>query len=306
MPTSPTIRPDGRTHVVVQVSDTHLSGTHAYFADNFEVFIDEMAILKPDLIVHTGDISFNGPAQPEDLAFAARQMARLPAPVLALAGNHDVGEAPRHSRLKQPLTDARLAAWTGHVGPLWWSRDAGDWRLIGLDTALMASDRPEEAEQLAFLRASLTAHGGKPAMVLMHMPPYYIDPDDPKPTTSAVPHEARRALLDTCRDGGVKVIACGHLHVYRRMRHQGMQVVWAPPTAMVSIEKQWKQWRRWTRPGYIVWRIEGRRISHELVEPRLMIAQDTSRWTEVGGTTTNMPPRPLARFASGETDRCTS
>jgi len=27
-----------------------------------------------------------------------------------------------------------------------------------------------------------------------------------------------------------------------------------------------------------------------------MIGLDTSRWTEIGGTTTNMPPRPLRRF----------
>jgi 3',5'-cyclic AMP phosphodiesterase CpdA len=296
--------PASRTsHVIVQVSDTHLSETHAYFIDNFEVFRDEMQALKPDLIVHTGDISFNGPARAEDLGFAARQLSRLPAPVLSLAGNHDVGEAPRHSRLKQPLTDGRLKAWTDQVGPLWWMHDLGDWRLIGLDTALMASDRPEERAQHQFLLESLATRGSRPAMVLLHMPPYYIDPDDPKPTTSAVPHEARRALLEACRDGGVKVIACGHLHVYRRMRWQGMQIVWAPPTAMVSLEKQWKQWRRWTRPGYIIWRIDGRRISHELVEPRLMIAQDTSRWTEIGGTTTNMPPRPLARFAAGAFDR---
>jgi 3',5'-cyclic AMP phosphodiesterase CpdA len=285
----------GKPIRIVQVSDTHLSETHAYFIDNFDVFVADMETLRPDLIVHTGDISFNGPARPADLAFAARQLARLPCPVLALAGNHDVGEAPRHSRLEQPLTDGRLSAWRNAVGPLWWREDVGAWRLIGLDTALMASDRREEREQLDFLTESLATHGKRPAMVFLHMPPYYVDPSDERPTTSAIPFEARGRLLEICRHGGVKVIASGHLHIYRRVKYMGMQIVWAPPIAMVNIEKQWRQWRRWPRPGYIIWTLEGTRISHDLCEPRLMIAQDTSRWTEMGGTTTNLPERPLIR-----------
>jgi 3',5'-cyclic AMP phosphodiesterase CpdA len=285
---------------IVQVSDTHLSETHAYFIDNFDVFAAEMEALKPDLIVHTGDISFNGPERPVDLAFAAAQLRRLPCPVLTLAGNHDVGEAPRHSRLKQPLTDARIAAWREAVGPLWWQEDIGAWRLIGLDTALMGSDRPEDAEQRRFLEDALATRDHRSAMVFLHMPPYFTDPKDERQTTSAIPCEARGPLLETCRKGGVRVVACGHLHIYRRMRHRGMEIVWAPPTAMVNIEKQWRQWRRWPRPGYIVWTLDGVKISHELIEPRLMIAQDTSCWTEIGGTTTTLPPRPLARVAPAQ------
>ena len=284
---------DRRPITIVQVSDTHLSQTHAYFIDNFRVLEAEMRALRPDLIVHTGDISFNGPAQPDDLVFAKAQLDRLPAPVMALAGNHDIGEAPRHSRLDQPLTDARLRAWTEKVGPLWWSRDLGDWRMIGLDTALMASDRPEEAAQQQFLDEALATGGGRRYIVFMHMPPFVDDADDPSPTTSCVPFEARRPLLDKLSRSGVKVIACGHLHVYRALRHRDMQIAWAPTTAMVQFERQWRQWGVWPRPGYLIWRLDGERITHELVEPRLMIAQDTSRWTDIGGTTTTMPPRPL-------------
>jgi 3',5'-cyclic AMP phosphodiesterase CpdA len=281
------------TATIVQVSDTHLSETHAYFIDNFRVFEAEMAALRPDLIVHTGDISFNGPARPADLVFAKRQLDRLPATVLALAGNHDVGEAPAHSRLDQPLTDARLKAWTGVVGPLWWSQDVAGWRLIGVDTALMASDRPEEQAQLAFLEHALATRGPRPVVVFMHMPPFYTTAADTTRTTAAVPFPARARFLDLCHGGGVKMIACGHLHVYRTLEHRGLPIVWAPTTAMVGMEKQWLQWKTWARPGYIIWRLDGGTISHELVEPRLMIAQDTSRWTDIGGTTTNMPERPL-------------
>jgi 3',5'-cyclic AMP phosphodiesterase CpdA len=283
---------------IVQVSDTHLSETHAYFIDNFDVFVAEMQALKPDLIVHTGDISFNGPLRPDDLKFAKAHLDRLPAPVLTLAGNHDIGEAPPFSRLDQPINKARISAWTKTIGPMWWSHDIGSWRLIGLDTALMASALDEEVAQLEFLRSQLGGKGNRQAMVFLHMPPFETDPKDERPTTSSVPFPARHTLLNTCRDAGVKVIACGHLHIYRKLRYQGMSIVWAPPTAMVNIERQWRKWRRWPRPGYLIWTLEGHKISHELVEPRLMIAQDTTRWTEIGGTTTNMPERPLRRHQS--------
>jgi 3',5'-cyclic AMP phosphodiesterase CpdA len=284
---------DDKTFTIVQVSDTHLSESHAYFIDNFRVFESEMAALKPDLIVHTGDISFNGPARPADLTFAKAQLDRLPALVLALAGNHDIGEAPGHSRLNQPIDDARIAAWREAVGPLFWRHDLGEWRLIGLDTALMASERPEEAEQHAFLAEALATRGERQAMLFMHMPPFKHDPTDPAFTTSIVPYQARGRLLDLCREAGVGMLACGHLHVYRQTEHEGMPIVWAPTTAMVHMQRQFEEWGTWPRPGYIVWRLDGTAISHELVEPQLMIAQDTTRWTEIGGTTTNMPPRPL-------------
>ena len=54
------------TFVVLQVSDTHLSATHAYFTDNWQVFVDEVRALAPDLVINTGDFSFNGPAVVED------------------------------------------------------------------------------------------------------------------------------------------------------------------------------------------------------------------------------------------------
>jgi 3',5'-cyclic AMP phosphodiesterase CpdA len=214
-----------RTLTIVQVSDTHLSATHANFIDNFRVFEAEMAALKPDLIVHTGKISFSGPARPDDLAFAKAQLDRLRAPVLALAGNHDVGEAPRHSRPDQSLTDTRLAAWTEQVGPLRWCRDAGNWRLIGLDTASMASGRPEEEAQQRFLQDALDNRSARNFILFMHMPPFELDADDPKPTTACVPFEARGRLLETLVVGGVKVIACGHLHLYRAFEHRDMAIV---------------------------------------------------------------------------------
>jgi 3',5'-cyclic AMP phosphodiesterase CpdA len=278
---------------IIHVSDSHLSPTHRYFDVNWDAFRDDMRANPPDLLVHGGDLAFNAPVAEADLAHAAGQVAALGLDWLAIPGNHDIGEAPAYSRLKQPLTAERIAAWRRHVGPQWWLRDAGDWRLIGLDTALMGSDLPEEAEQRDFLEQALATRGGRPVMVFIHMPPFDRDPADPKWSTSVIPFPARGAFLDACASGGVKVINCGHLHIYRRLRHRGMEIVWAPATAMVDVRRGQTQRRRFPRPGYVEWTLDGKRATHRLIEAERMFVIDMAKWTaQSGGTVTTLPPWP--------------
>ncbi len=285
---------------LVHVSDTHLSPTHRYFAMNWDCFVAEMAAAPPDFLVHGGDLALNAPVALGDLPFAAGKIAALGLPWRAVAGNHDVGEAPAFSRLDQPLTPARMAAWRTHVGPAWWQQDLGEWRLIGLDTALMGSGLAEEAAQRAFLRAALAGREGRPVMVFVHMPPFDADPGDAAWSTAVIPHVARGEFLDTCADGGVKVIACGHLHVYRRVRHRGMEIVWAPATAMVDVRRNLAKRRRFPRPGYVEWTLSGRGATHRLVEPARMFVIDMSGWTAAsGGTVTNLPAWPACETGTG-------
>lgn len=278
---------------IAQISDTHLSETHAYFVDNFRVLAGELETEKPDLVVHSGDVSFNGPVAEPDLEFAHREMQRLKTPWRIIPGNHDVGEAPRHARLDQPLTDERLAAWKRRFGDAWWTDDVGAWRLIGLDASLFGSDRAEEVQQQAFLEATLATRGGRPVLLFMHMPPFVDDPEDSRPTTSAIPFESRLTFLETCRSGGVRAIACGHLHVYRRMVWEGIEIVWAPCTSFVHIARWQKHFGGFARAGYVEWTLDGDAIAHRLIEPPRLITHDMGLWSDRYGTTTKLPPRPL-------------
>ncbi|MDB5316383.1 MAG: hypothetical protein JWO24_2227 [Rhodospirillales bacterium] len=277
---------------LIHVSDTHLSETHGYFTDNWRAFKSHMASAPPDALVHGGDLSFNGPVAEGDLGFAAAEVASLGIPYRAISGNHDVGEAPDFSRLNQPINAKRVATWKRHFGAQWWHWDLGDWRLIGIDTALLASGMPEEAAQMAALREALATRGKRPVMLFMHMPPFDKDPTDPTRTTSVVPFQARATLLDLCAESGVKVICCGHLHIYRRLRHRGMEIVWAPATAMVDVARGLRLRRRFPRPGYVEWTLDGTRAAHRLVEPERMFVIDMTRWTHANGlTVTGLPAR---------------
>ena len=278
---------------LIQVSDTHLSPTHRYFAVNWDAFRADIAAAPPDLLVHSGDLAFNAPVAPDDLSHAAAALADLGVDWLAIPGNHDIGEAPAFARLNQPLTPERIAAWHRAVGPQWWTRDLGAWRLIGIDTSLMASGLPAEAEQTAFLAEALATRGNRPVMVFIHIPPFDRDPHDPARTTSVLPFPARGPFLDLCATGGVRIIACGHLHVYRRMRYRGMEIVWAPATAMVDVRRAQRQRRRFPRPGYLAWTLDGETAAHRLIESTRMFVIDMTQWTaQSGGTVTTLPPWP--------------
>jgi 3',5'-cyclic AMP phosphodiesterase CpdA len=280
---------------IVQVSDTHVSRKRAYFVDNWQVFVDEVSRTRPDLIVHSGDVAFDGAADEDDLAFARSEMDRLTAPWLAIPGNHDTGESPLAIRLQQPVNSERIERWQRHYGPSRWCRDLGAWRLIGFDTALLGSGHPEEEQQNQFLERWLRHRSGRSVMLFQHLPPFEDDADDTAFTTAAVPYAPRRRLLEMCVRNEVAVIACGHLHVYRQMHYRGIQIVWAPATSFFNIIEKQRRDLAVPRAGYIEWCLHGRAISHRLIEPPLMITHDVGVWNAVMGSTTKLPPRPLRR-----------
>ncbi|MFM9939412.1 MAG: metallophosphoesterase family protein [Hyphomicrobiaceae bacterium] len=285
-----TVVPKSTAVRLVQVSDTHLSRERGHFNPNFAVFCRLMQANPPDLIVNSGDLSLNGAGVEDDLVFAKAWHDKLPAPWVAIPGNHDIGEAPPFSRLEQPLTAERMQRFERLVGPRWWQREIGGWQLIGLDSSLMGSELPDERRQMAFLRDALASTAGTRKLVFVHMPPYERDPADPKFTTHSVPFPARGALLDACVAGGVRAIACAHLHVHRALSYRGMQIVWAPTTAFVNIARHIASGYGFPRAGYIEWTLAGDAVTYRLVEPHQMITQDVGRWNDEVGSTITMPP----------------
>lgn len=280
---------------IVQVSDTHLSRQRAYFHDNWEVFLAEMQKAPPDLIVASGDLSFDGASGDEDLAFAKAEYDRLPCPWIAIPGNHDIGEAHLQVRHDQPVNAERMARWQRIIGPQWWVRDVGEWRLIGIDSSLFGSDVAAAAEQWAFLEKTLAERGARPVLLFVHIPPFLVEPDDAAFTALAVPHAVRFRLLEAASKGGVQVMACGHVHVARSTVWKGLPIEWAPATSFFNIIERQKAGLGIPRPGYVEWTLSGTRYERRLVEPPLMITYDIGLWNAAHGSTTKLPPRPLKR-----------
>lgn len=278
---------------ILQVSDTHLSRTHAYFQDNWDAFVDCVAEEKPDLVFVTGDMCFNGPMNPDDLAYARSQMDRLPVAWRAIPGNHDIGDVPPDRKLKHPITAERRTAYRRHFGEEHWVQDIGDWRFVGLNAQLMDSGLPGEAEQIAMLEDALASAGRRSRALVIHKPLFHASPDETGQSPTTVFPDARRKLLALCEQYDVKLVASGHRHCYRTLRHGAAQHVWAPATAFVDTSKAGDPPGLVRRAGYIRYRFDRETFTHDLVEPPRFISHDLRNWMIHKGSTTYLPARPL-------------
>lgn len=264
---------------LVVISDTHVSASHPYFYQNWRVACDAVNALAPDVVVVTGDLSFNGPDVPEDLHLAAREMARLEAPLRrVLPGNHDIGYAPS-IQAEQVLTTARRDAYLAAVGPDFWTFEHGAWCFIGLNPFLLESGLPAEREQQAMIDAALAAHTG-PIGVFTHVPFFAHDPNetDVEPSATIRPGPRRALLEQFAQSGSVRFIASGHLHRYKRMHFGGIDYVWAPGTAFMSTAPKSAAWGGAPWVGFVSFTFSGEGFSAEVVEPDDMINMDLRNW----------------------------
>lgn len=276
---------------VVLVSDSHLGRNHAYFQDNWEAFLAEMEILKPDLVIHGGDVSFNGPDVPDDIRFAREQIARLRVPWVAIPGNHDIGEPGNNPRLKQPVTAARLAAWHEVFGADRHVLDVAGCRLVLLNSELLGSGMDEERAQWEMLAEALAGAEGRPLGLILHKPLFQMTPDEAEPNGSCVHPGPRRPVLALAREHGVRFIASGHLHTWRRFALDGTDFVWAPTTAFITPGR-FADAGGIARVGYTVWHFDGDSYSVGYVQPPLFVNFDITNWSSQKGSSISLPPLP--------------
>lgn len=215
---------------VVQISDTHLSRQKPHFCGNWPPLAEWIAVVRPDLVIHSGDLTIDGADTEDDLAYCAGLLRELGVPFRAIPGNHDVGDA---GHAHQPVNAARLARWQRHFGADRWVEDAEGWRLVGIDAMLIGSGEPEEAEQLAWLDETMRdAHGRRLAWFL-HKPLFLADPDEGDTGYWSVKPEPRRPLLSLLRQHRVALVASGHLHKACDFTQDGTRYVWAPSSAFL-------------------------------------------------------------------------
>jgi 3',5'-cyclic AMP phosphodiesterase CpdA len=219
---------------LVQISDTHLSPGKAHFADNWPPLAKWIAAQRPDLVIHTGDVTVDGAGVEEDLAYAAERIRGLGVRWLAVPGNHDVGDA-RHA--SQPVNDERLMTWRRHFGPDRWVEDVDDgapgWRLVGLDAMLIDSGAPEEGEQAQWLDRVMNEAGGRRIAWFLHRPLFLDSPEESDTGYWSIKPQPRARLMALVRRHHVGFVASGHLHKARDFAHEGTRYVWSPASSFL-------------------------------------------------------------------------
>ena len=206
---------------VAQISDTHLSPDKRHFASNWEPLVAWVDSHRPDLIVHTGDVTVDGADVEEDMAYCASILPACSAPVLCVPGNHDVGEA--NIRF-QPVNGERIARWRRHFGPDQWWHDIDGWRSSASIPSILGSGDPEEERQFAWLERTLDEADGRGLAWFLHQPLFLAEPDEGDTGYWGVKPVPRKRLLELVDRYKVALVASGHVHKANDGQHGGTAV----------------------------------------------------------------------------------
>jgi 3',5'-cyclic AMP phosphodiesterase CpdA len=218
---------------LTQVSDTHLSRRFPQLTDNFDEVRDYIDANRPDLVVNSGDLAFDGPTGHDDLAFARSLHDALPVACRFLPGNHDIGDNPTAVGPvpSQPVTEPTLQAYRAAFGDDCWRFDAAGWCIIGLNSLVMNTGLAREAEQFDWLASQLASTKRQPVALFLHKPLYLDAPDNPELAATSiryVPMPARSKLIEMLGDVDWRLVASGHVHQRRDFTYRHVRHIWAP------------------------------------------------------------------------------
>jgi 3',5'-cyclic AMP phosphodiesterase CpdA len=228
---------------LTQISDTHLARRLPKLTRNFEQLANHIDATRPDLVLNTGDLGFDGPTQRDDLDYARALHDALPVPCRYLPGNHDIGDNPTQlgPAPTQPVSEKHRQAYITAFGDDRWRFDAAGWCFIGLNSLVMNSGLVSEAEQFDWLAGELATTGGKPMALFLHKPIYLNAPDDPELESSAiryVPMPARRRLVEMLRSVDLRLVGSGHVHQRRDFTFGHVRHVWSPSAGFIINDRR--------------------------------------------------------------------
>ncbi|MCA1380818.1 MULTISPECIES: metallophosphoesterase [Bradyrhizobium] len=228
---------------LTQISDTHLGRRFPGLIANFHRISEHIGAGRPDLVVNTGDVSFDGPTSRDDLEFAKGLHDALPVTCRYLPGNHDIGDNPTAigPAPKPPVSETHRQQFCDIIGEDHWVFDAAGWRFIGLNSLVMNSDLAFEAEQLDWLSQEISRVNGRPVALFLHKPLFLNLPDDaetPETSIRYVPQPARARLIEMFGKVDLRLIASGHVHQRRDFTFRHTRHVWAPSAGFVVNDQR--------------------------------------------------------------------
>jgi 3',5'-cyclic AMP phosphodiesterase CpdA len=218
---------------LVQITDTHVTHLGGVTNDNLTRvarYVNE--VLRPDLVVHTGDVSILSPDIAADRETAHELLQQFDAPVRVVPGNHDVGEPVDDPWAGFRATQERIDAFTDVFGADHWLEIVDGYAAIGINSELFGGGTPGEQAQWAWLETLRDQVGSRPALVFSHKPFWAPVPGITKHAMSIPAGEIERLLAAF---EGIDVVAygSGHLHHYTIGGYGDAITVSGPSTAFL-------------------------------------------------------------------------
>ncbi|MBY8861197.1 metallophosphoesterase [Nocardia sp. CA2R105] len=220
---------------IVQISDTHLTASGGPTTDAFRLLAQHLnEEVRPDLVVHSGDIQVLHPDDAADRAHARELLDLISAPLLVVPGNHDIGMPGLNAWAGLNVTDDRVAAHEAAFGPGHWRHDTEEAILLGINSEVLSSGLQLEADQWRWFEQTLEdLPAGRPVLLFLHKPLWSVT-DEPVDHQVDVGPVARDRLLGLLKRIDLRAVGCGHLHRYRNVQRDNAIEVWAPATAFLA------------------------------------------------------------------------
>jgi len=192
---------------IVQITDTHISHDAPQRAQDLKNCVSAINSLdtKPELVIHTGDITHN--ALPEEYHTARTLLDELNMPYYVMPGNKDKRDALvkefNHEKYQLPGN-----------GWLQYSIESLPTRLLMLDTVSYNSNKGRLcAERLSHLEHMLKADTSKPVALFLHHPPYKA-PGIPDPWQYEDWTDVEKLTRIIAANKQINSMYCGHVHRY--------------------------------------------------------------------------------------------
>lgn len=245
---------------IVQISDTHLTAAGGPTEDAFRLLSRHLNDeVRPDLVVHSGDIQVLDPDDAADRAHSRELLELIDAPLLVIPGNHDVGMPGMNAWAGISVTDQRVGAHVAAFGPDHWRHDADEAVLLGINSELLGSGLQLEADQWRWLEQTFgDLPEGRPVLLFLHKPLWSVT-DEPVDHQVDVEPVARDRLLGLVDGVDLRAVGCGHLHRYRQVQRGRTIEVWAPATAFLASVDGLPDSRQ--ELGYVEYTVAGDAVS---------------------------------------------
>ena len=272
-------QPDpGERFAFVVVSDLH-SAASPERTQALRRSMAEIALLRPELVVATGDLIQGTGLDWLETEWAQNlgDAALCGAPFFPAPGNHDVAG---------PETEA---AWAQANGPLRYSFDRGNCHFVILNS--MEPGGVWGDAQLGWLKADLAATTARHVFVFLHHPLWESDP------------ERWRSVHEVLRGHPVRIVFAGHWHTYSMFDPvDGIRYVVLPSVGQTYGPEEAQDPANGELGGYLWVRVDGGEVSYAVVRagnifpPEVALQRDAAEQRKI---TYESIQAPVLDFAFG-------
>jgi len=221
------------------IADTHITESEARAISGFDIdtvklgaarsryVVERLNLLKPDFVVHLGDIVHPVPGSPayEDSAERFHGLYEdLESPLYLVPGNHDIGEKafpgqPLGQREAQgTINDDKIAEYERLFQAQYHSFEHHDCLFVIINGMIVNSGLNCEESQRQWLEALLEENQGRRIFMFSHYPPYLSRADETC-HYDATDEPGRSWLLGLFERHAVEAYYAGHVHNFFFNRH---------------------------------------------------------------------------------------